>query len=125
MKVIKSEYNTFWDVDGTLVSHDLDFKGPTVCVDDPVSGRMIEVVENEAMTRLMREEKHRGAYIVVWSRGGYEWAANVIKALGLEDAVDAVMSKPVSYMDDLPVQDWLQHRVYLPFTAKYKNVHTD
>lgn len=114
---------SFWDVDSTLVfSLDPDrlVPGRKVQVYDAVTGQHLTMIENQAMVRLLREEKHRGANITVWSRGGYEWAANVVEALGLTDQVDQVMSKPMAYMDDLDISEWLKYRVYLPPTKVYK-----
>lgn len=97
-----------------------DNSNPTVEVEDPLTGSFIEVMVNKAMVRLLKEEKHRGGYILVWSRSGWEWARNVIQALELEKYVDQIMSKPVVYFDDTPIQDWLKDRVFLDFDFKYK-----
>jgi len=123
MKTVKSEHVVFFDIDQTLILYK-DTPGadtePVVLVLDPIRNKRIEFKEHTAMTRLMREEYHRGAYIVVWSRGGYEWAANVIEALGLEECVQQVMSKPVAYFDDKPVAEWMNNRVYLEPGTPYK-----
>jgi predicted phosphatase len=123
MKIIKSEYNIFYDVDDTLVFH-VDptnpIPGRKVQVYDAVKKKFLTMIENQAMVRLLQEEKHRGAHVVVWSRGGHEWAANVVKALDLVGCVDQVMTKPMAYMDDLDISDWLKYRVYLPPTKVYK-----
>lgn len=126
MKIIKNERMIFCDVDDTLVMHKEERPGGwdnVAIVPDRVTGKDLVLLVNTAMVKLVREEKHRGATIVVWSRGGYEWAADVVTALGLEDVVELVMSKPLVYFDDKPVQEWLTDRVYLPPTAAYKN-HT-
>ena len=49
----------------------------------------------------------RGHYVVVWSAGGHEWAARVVKELGLADYVDLVMTKPRWYLDDMPADSWM------------------
>ncbi len=121
MKIIKSEYNTFWDVDHTLIfPTDPKVPGIKVLVYDAVTKKFLTMIGNEAMIRLMKEEKHRGANITVWSRGGYEWAANVVRALDLVPYVDTVMTKPLAYMDDLEISKWLKYRVYIPPTTSYK-----
>src|ERR1039457_3557506 len=123
MRIIKNEQVVFFDVDSTLV-FSVDPKHPVpgreVKVYDSVTDSYITMIENQAMVRLLREEKHRGGHITVWSRGGYEYAANVVKALGLESLVDQVMSKPMAYMDYLDISEWLKYRVYLPPTKVYK-----
>ena len=85
---------------------------------------VIKVGVHEPMVRLLKEESHRGSHIVVWSRGGYEWATNVLKALCIEDYVDQVMSKPSAYFDDKDISEWLKYRVYLKPDTIYKNVKT-
>lgn len=122
MKRITSENVRPFDVDKCLIR---EHKGestvlPTAEVYDPVEDKLVKVQINKAMVRLLKEEKHRGGYVIVWSRSGNEWASNVVEALGLEKYVDLVMSKPVVYFDDTPVQDWLKDRVFLDFDFVYK-----
>lgn len=122
MKIINNENIRPFDVDGTLVSA---VKGsltplPHAYIYDPITKKEIKVRVHEAMVRLLKEEKHRGSYVIVWSRGGYEWAANVIKALELTQYVDQIMSKPTIYFDDVPVKKWLKDRVYIGPDEIYK-----
>ncbi len=119
MIVLRNENVIFCDVDETLVHHDTaDLK--TVDVVDPITGSHVVVGVNETMVRLVKEESHRGSIVVVWSRGGYEWAESVVVALGLESAVDYVMSKPHAYFDDKDISDWLKHRVFIDPKTVYK-----
>lgn len=121
MQIIRSEYITFWDVDETLVMHDIKGSPYCIAVDDTLNpDKRIRVIPNSNMIRLLKEEKHRGATVLVWSKGGYEWATNVIKALKLEEHVDYVLSKPIAYFDDKEINQWLTYRVYIPPTAAYK-----
>lgn len=114
---------TFVDIDGTLIIHldpkyhDLSF---SVKVEDPLGISPIYVEAHHTMIRLLKEEHQRGACIKVWSRGGWEWAQNVIIALKLENYVDEVMDKPMVYFDDVPIEQWLTNRVYLPPGTPYK-----
>ena len=123
MNIVKSENISPFDVDGTLIMH-VDLKDIPVIdrvgVYDAVTKKFIFVQINRPMVRLLREASHRGDYVIVWSRGGYEWASNVIKALGLVDDVDQVMSKPLAYFDDTAVEKWLPYRVMLDSNAVYK-----
>jgi len=123
MRIIKNEYNTFWDIDSTLI-FSIDPVNPVpgrkIQVYDAITKKFILMIANEPMIRLLKEEKHRGSNITVWSRGGYEWAANVIRALDLVTCVDQVMTKPLAYMDDLDISEWLKYRVYLPPNTIYK-----
>ncbi len=121
MQVITSENNTMVDVDGTLIVHEYYPDITLVDVLDPVTGDYITVGANEPMIRILKEKHHRGSTIFVWSAGGYEWAASVIKALDLEKYVHFVMSKPADYLDDLDVREWFPPRIYLSPNVKYKS----
>lgn len=124
MLVIKNEMVDPYDLDGTLIIHESMANVPNterVAVEDPVTGNYIIVRINRPMVRLLRESKARGAYVIVWSRGGFQWAVNTIKALGLEAHVDQVMSKPMAYFDDTPVDKWLPYRVMIQPNEIYKS----
>ena len=101
MLVIQSDKTLFVDVDNTLVLWD------------------------EAHTTYRPHQRHidmmkkfhaRKQPIIVWSAGGYEWAQRVVRELGLENIVTAVMSKPAWYIDDLTASEILPeiNRIYLP-----------
>lgn len=122
MKVIQSERVVFCDVDDTLVMHTHGATPSDLVVDVPcrVTGETLRMVVNEAMVRLVKEEQNRGATIIVWSRGGFQWAKDVVEAVGLKSYVTLVMSKPITYFDDKPVDEWLKDRVYLSPTTPYK-----
>lgn len=123
MKVIKGENNCFFDVDDTLT---LTYRPsgslyPVVWVKDPLTRhRSIKRYVHEPMVRLLKEEIHRGATVFVWSRGGYEWAAEVLKALKIKSTKLYVLSKPHAYFDDIPIEQWLTNRVYLQPGTNYK-----
>lgn len=120
MNVIKSENVKPFDVDGTLIC-DKDESDYHIYVLDPLTKKNMCVGVNRNMIRLLMEEKQRGAFIIVWSRGGYQWAKNVLNALMLENQVDLVMSKPLAYFDDIPVKKWMKDRVFIGPKEKYKN----
>jgi len=120
MQIIKNENIRPIDVDGTLICDKLD-SDVHVGVHDPVTKRIIRVGVNKNMVRLLLEEKQRGSFIIVWSRGGYEWAKNVLIALDLIEKVDLVMSKPLAYFDDIPVKKWMKDRIFIGPREKYKN----
>lgn len=123
MRINKSERVEFFDIDGTLIMHLSAAQlatTPKVDVYDAVTKKFITVGINLPMVRILREQAHRGACIKVWSRGGWEWAANVIKALGLVSCVDEVLSKPLVYFDDVPVEQWLPYRVFISSDTIYK-----
>jgi len=124
MMEIINNYNTvFFDVDGTLVLP-LDnpeyAKLPPVKIYDAITNSYITMAIHEPMVRLLLEEQVKGSYIIVWSRGGHVWAAAVIKALGLLNSVNLVMSKPMVVFDDISIDEWLKYRVYLNPGTVYK-----
>lgn len=124
MKIIRSEQTSFWDVDGTLIlPYDATATrqvGRTIDVWDCVTQSFIRMVAHEPMVRLLIEEKSRGAWVIVWSRGGYQWAADVVRALDLVGCVDEAMSKPMAYFDDKDISEWLPYRVWLDPKMNYK-----
>lgn len=126
MIVIKNENVRPFDIDDTLIyeyNPETNPKGTaakTVSIKDPLTGGMIVMCVHESMVRLLKEEYHRGSHIIVWSRGGYEWAAAVITALNLQQYVNEVYSKPMVYFDDKDVSEWMPSRVYLPPNSRYK-----
>lgn len=123
MLTIKNENIKPFDCDGTLVEHvplDKIAPGESLDVYDYVTKSFIRVRINKPMVRLLREEKARGAYIIVWSRGGYRWASDVIKALDLVDYVDICLSKPLAYFDDSEVSTWMKDRVFIESNVPYK-----
>lgn len=126
MKIIRNERVVPCDIDGTLVVHIKEKDNvctlELVSVYDPLEGAHILLRKNLPMIRILKEEHARGAYVVVWSRGGFEWASNVIEALELQDYVDLIISKPHIYLDDVEIKDWLKDRVYLDPDTTYKTI---
>lgn len=119
MKTITNRNTTFWDVDDTLVMHALSTE--SIGIQDPIDpSHSVIVTPNNNMIRLMLEEKARGSFIIVWSRGGDAWAEAVIRALELQNTVDLVMTKPMAYFDDKPIEEWLPYRVYMRPDEEYK-----
>jgi hypothetical protein len=120
--LITNENPRPFDVDDTLIIHDTYGKeGRKVYIKDPYRpGKECFALVNENMVTILIDEKARGNYIMVWSRGGYRWAEAVVKALELEKYVDLIMTKPVIYYDDKDVSEWLKDRVYLGPDIVYK-----
>ena len=124
MQVVKNERTIFVDVDDTLVMHE-KHPGNTnldlVFIPDNINLRTeIKVWCNNSMIRQVKEEFLRGSHIVVWSKGGYQWAEQVLKALDLCNYVHIVMTKPFAYFDDKPAYEWMSERVFLEPSVKYK-----
>lgn len=113
MIVFKTNQLVAYDCDETLVMWN---KGElySIPIDDPFIKGIINFVQpNEKHIELMKKHKARGFTVIVWSAQGVEWAEAVVKALKLEEFVDAVFSKPSAYVDDLPVTEWIGPRVYI------------
>lgn len=124
MQIVNSYNVVFFDVDGTLVNHlgstDRFPFDETIFVKDILGEKDIRLLPNHKMIRLLREELAKGSKVVVWSRGGYQWAANVLEALDLADKDILVMSKPFAYFDDKDASEWMVNRVFIPLTENYK-----
>lgn len=109
------------DVDDTLIHHSPIEGCRKISFDDPFfPGTTVSLWVNEPMVRILKDEKVRGAYVIVWSKGGNRWANAVITALDLINYVDLVLTKPVTYLDDKDCNEWMKDRVYLPPTTIYK-----
>ena len=124
MIVVPCKNAVFFDIDDTLVmwnatQEELDMRG----VDFECPGSLVDIDKdsNESFApawkeRLLPHRKHieqlkkhkmRGHTIVVWSAGGFDWAAAVIRALKLENFVDLVISKPTWSYDDLQPAEFI------------------
>lgn len=120
MKVIKNEQLVMIDCDDTLVmwgSENQDYR--IVNITDPYDGKPVTLRAHAGHIKVLKDRKARGSFIVVWSAGGYMWAEAVVKALGLEEYVDIVSSKPFMYIDDREAADILGERLYLGKDSKY------
>jgi len=62
----------------------------------------------------LKEHKRRGHTVIVWSAGGWKWAENAVKMLGLEDYVDLVMEKPKSVYDDKALEEFMPKVQFIP-----------
>lgn len=101
------ELPCYIDVDNTLCfSHEGNIE-----VDYYGEKRFIK--EHHEHTSFLKSLKARGCYIIVHSHNGAEWAANVVKALGLEDYVDQCITKPFKIVDDEAPSTWLPHTIYM------------
>lgn len=124
MIVVPCKNAVFFDVDDTLVSwnaspEDLEARG----VDFTCPGSMHDIdndgnpvycppwkellLPHRKHIEQLKKHKMRGHTVVVWSAGGYDWAAAVVKALGLESYVDLVISKPIWTYDDLQPSEFI------------------
>lgn len=125
MKVIKSHKAIFFDVDDTLLMpnyHTLPHEECDLAIlSDPISGFSKKFLKHKRHIELMEQFKARGHTIIVWSQGGYQWAQNAVKALGIESIVDVIMSKPDWFVDDLPSSAFMPKNIYLHPTDPTKD----
>lgn len=103
MKKVKTTKLTAFDVDETLVMHDL--------WDPDASGCFIEIEGvrfkvHKRHVEQVKGHKARGHTVMVWSKGGADWAETVVRRLGLERHVDWVVDKPHWCYDDS--QKWVE-----------------
>lgn len=112
MLVIDGENGVGFDVDQTLFMHD---KMGEYQVLNPYSDSLIPGNKHDVHVELLKQYKGRGLTVIVWSSGGVEWAEEVVKAFGLEEFVDVVMTKPNKLVDDLEPHDIFPCRIYLPY----------
>lgn len=116
MKVISNENVVFFDVDDTLVMWDRTANDPFktyIYITDPYDEKQMRLEVHTPHVKLLKNLKARENTIVVWSQSGYEWSEAVVKALNITEYVDYCMTKPKTYVDDLPVTDWLVDRIYI------------
>lgn len=116
MQVYNTDQVVCFDVDDTLIMWGLKDPSRWIAINDPyINGLINCVTPHELHIQLVKKYKARGCTVIVWSAGGVKWAHSVVKALKLEEYVDAVFTKPAKYVDDLNVNEWFGTKVYLPF----------
>ena len=101
----------YWDVDDTLVRWRLRPEEQAYkfeCRGKELIGNAIKANVEELIMQSLK-----GSYIVVWSKGGSDWAEAAVIGLGLEKYVDAIMTKPDVVYDDLPVESWITKRLHM------------
>lgn len=118
MQVIDNESVVCFDVDDTLILWEQELI-TGLQITCPYDGAKFIVRPHEGHIKLLKNHKARGHKIIVWSQSGYQWAEAVVNALRLSEYVDFIMTKPRTYVDDLPVQEWLQDRVYIKPTSSW------
>ena len=104
-----SNQTVFFDVDDTLVLWDESLPGDNVAIE--CNGHLNHMVINKGNLEELKRHGARGIDVIVWSKGGYDWAHSVVRALKIEKNVAAVMTKPFCYYDDLK-NPLGQHRYY-------------
>lgn len=115
MKVHRQDITYPFDVDRTLCFWiPIGQEPPENAVAVDYYGDKVYIVPHEEHIQLLKASIARGRNVIVWSGNGFEWAHNVLLALGFTDKDNInVMSKPAGYVDDLPCSEWMGNRVYI------------
>jgi hypothetical protein len=110
--IIQSELVVMFDIDDTVVME--HSKDPDLTYIDVLTGKEKHGKIHKAHVEQIIKHKTRGYYVVAWSGNGYKHVEQIINALGIQDHVDLIMSKPIKHFDDLTdANDILKARVYL------------
>lgn len=107
MFVLRSDRTVWCDVDDTLIGWGKAPQDRPVRVTIECGGFVDNHWVIEENVEALKLHKARGHKIIVWSQGGFDWAEAVVKALGLEELVDFVCSKPTWVYDDLQPAAWM------------------
>lgn len=116
MKHIRNDNVVCFDCDDTLAMWDKDHNKPgknKLAFKDPYTPVTFYLKPHQVHVRLLKQFKGRGFTVVVWSKHGDRWAAEMVNRLKLTDYVDLVMSKPDKYVDDKEsIADIIGTRIY-------------
>lgn len=114
MIVTRNELVTYVDIDGTLCNKlptQMDMSNVVYKAD--YYGTVHPIQPLWKNIDFVKTLKSRGWHIVINSHNGFQWAENVVRALGLEDYVDEVKTKSFKYIDDVPCEKWMGTRINL------------
>lgn len=112
MKVVTNEHIVQCDVDSTLVFECSEHHADAILV--LYYGIPKFVRPHQQHLNFLMALKARGYYIRVHSHNGYRWAEEVVNALKFENIVDEVCTKPSKTIDDMPFEEWLNPRIFIP-----------
>ena len=100
------------DVDDTLVCWDRSRFSPEKRTEMRHAGYTTDLVPHQPNINTLIKFAKLGYHVHVWSATGYEWAAAVVKHLGIQEYVHSYSDKPKFYMDDKDCEEWMGERVY-------------
>lgn len=110
--------SAYFDCDDTLIYWPTHKYPGTMNIKDPCLVKIGKEEEGIMCTPMekhiaaLKQHKAQGNSVIVWSAGGADWAEAVVKALGLEEYVDACMAKPAIYYDDLDCRQFMGSKTY-------------
>ena len=109
MQVINYDFVAFFDVDQTLVDWDSGMNDIVITHNGiAMHGRVM----HKHVDRI-KMHKFWGNGVVVWSKSGYSFALEVVRALGVEEYVDVVCAKPSFVYDDKQFHEFMGELRYL------------
>ena len=100
------------DIDDNLIMHKYSQTAETIRMD--FYGEMTTFGVHKEHVKLVKNYKARGFHVIAWSGNGYKHAERAINALGLQDYVDQIMTKPNRVIDDSEPNNWAP-RIYIPY----------
>jgi len=115
MEIVENDHVVCFDVDSTLIEWIWDQFEKSELYDQ---GNLIDIRMNNYATsvkphkvhiELLKRYKAKGKFVIVWTQSGYAWGEAVVKALGIEEYVDVILTKPEKYIDDLKADEWMEH----------------
>jgi hypothetical protein len=108
-----------FDVDKTLVipKQDAPENELVIPILDPFSKAITYRVIHKPHLKLLKNYIARGAYVIVWSKNGHEWAEAVLDALKIKGVT--IMDKPFAYVDDVPCTFWMGEHIYIKPTDSF------
>ncbi|MHA1676319.1 MAG: hypothetical protein ACTSU6_03995 [Candidatus Njordarchaeales archaeon] len=112
MFVSRAGRTVYFDLDDTLLEWYSCDKDDILAVEVVNNGHTFYKRAITANIESLKEHSHAGHIVVIWSKGGVEWANTAIMALNLEDYIDIVLTKPDWYYDDIDVAHWLPERQF-------------
>lgn|SRR3990167_322942 len=124
MLKLMNEIAVFYDVDETLILHHT--KGlasnelyvansdeKLLILSDPYVPEVKHcVTAHKANVLMLKRHFAQGKATIVWSHGGVLWAETIVKVLGIEEFVTAIIPKLTTYCDDKEITKWGITNIY-------------
>jgi phosphoserine phosphatase len=108
MFVLQKGRVAYFDVDDTLLEWDESKNKDAITIN--LNGMVSKKLPLKKNIQELIKQYKSGTRIIVWSASGACWAESVVKALNLEEYVDAILTKPDRYYDDKDVLEWFPQR---------------
>lgn len=110
MITISGDKFVYFDVDDTLVDWNRRDTESSLLFQQE-DGTYWALEPKWDIVRKLKEHKRNGDTVIVWSQGGWHWCNEIVTVMNLTSYVDAVMSKPHQYYDDLNCKEFMTNWV--------------